>query len=405
MSWRKHSVTFRQLIQLTALAVCIPVLAATAEAAKLTVKVVQSVEQSPRPVIQGATVCYRKADTPNAPVLAAKKTDSGGVAEFVDVPEGTYNVSMVANGFNGKTERVVIRGIDVAPVWALAPGQDTSGITCPATTSPQLTVSATVNIDRPPPKILSFKLSNGAESTTHQALTLKATFDRTPKFYRVAETAPTSPRWTVYNADLNGMFVFTLSDKGSDNFGTRDVYLQVKSEDGKLSEVAHLSIELKPVPVIRTFTGTQLKEVLKYAKQQGFEFSGRFIVGSNNCTDDAGYNIYGVSIDVPGVMVSTDIYDAKVYEASFFAGRRLNNHWTMKAPEFSPSSRLGFWKDPYTKYLIIKVPTSQSPSFVVQLNIAPYRENPAPCTPVELLLKSITLEGPRDLDWREAFKQ
>lgn len=404
MNSRKQNVTFRQLIRLTALAVCIPVLAVTAEAAKLRVKVVQSVDQIPRPVIQGATVCYREADTPNAPVLGMKKTDSGGVAEFVDVPEGTYNVSMIANGFKGKTERVVIRGTDVAPAWALAPGQDTSGITCPATTSqPQLTVSATVNIDRPAPKILSFKMYNGAESTTNRALTLKATFDRTPKFYRAGETAQTSATWTVYDAEVNGMIGFTLSDKGSDNFGKRDVYLQVKSEDGKLSEVAHLSIELKPVPVVRTFSGAQLKEVLKYARQQGFEFGGRFIVGGNPCGPNEETHIYGVSIDVPGVNVGISSDNLpKVYEASFFIGRQLNNHWTMKAPEFSKS--VG-WRDPYTKYLIIKAPTSQSPSFTVQLNIAPYPDIVAPCESVELILKSISLQGPRDQDWREAFKK
>src|SRR5688500_10762594 len=167
MSWKRSGVMGWRWAALAALAICLPVLAVTAEAAKLKVKVVQSVDEIPRPIIQGATVCYRKADTANAPVLGLKTTDANGVADFGDVPEGIYNVSMVASGFKSRTERVVMRGTENAPAWALEPGQDTSGITCPVLTL-QLMATATtasMNIDYLAPKILTFEVNDGAEST------------------------------------------------------------------------------------------------------------------------------------------------------------------------------------------------------------------------------------------------
>src|SRR5688500_15275915 len=192
MSWKRSNVIRWWLVRIAALTICISVLAVTAEAAKLKVKVVQSVDEIPRPVIQGATVCYRTADTASAPVLGTKKTDANGVADFGDVPEGTYNVSMVASGFKSRTERVVMRGAENAPAWALEPGQDTSGITCPTLALQlQSMATATLKIDHPAPKILTFKVNDGAESTNSRQVTLKATFDRTPKFYRAGETEQT----------------------------------------------------------------------------------------------------------------------------------------------------------------------------------------------------------------------
>src|SRR5688572_12680978 len=233
MSWNRSSVIRWRLARLAALTICIPILAVTAEAAKLKVRVVQSVDEIPRPVIEGATVCYRKADTANAPVLATKKTDANGVADFGDVPEGTYNVSMVAGGFKSRTERVVMRATDNAPAWALEPGQDTSGITCPVLTLQLMATAttATMNIDYLAPKILTFEVNDGAESTNSRQVTLKATFDRRPKFYRAGETEQTAATWTEYPS--NGSMTFTMRDKKNDSFGERDVYLQSKLRTAK----------------------------------------------------------------------------------------------------------------------------------------------------------------------------
>ena len=407
MSCKRSSVIGWRWARLAVLTMFISLLAFTAEAAKLRVKVVQSVDQIPRPILQGATVCYRKANTPNAPILGTKMTDANGIADFGEVAEGDYDVLLTAPNFKGDVERLFMRSIDASPIYAIEPGQDTSGITCPTLAlQVQSMATATFKIDHPAPKILTFKVNDGAESTTSRQVTLKATFDRTPKFYRAGETEQTAATWTEYPS--NGSMTFTMRDKKNDSFGERSVYLQIKTEDGKRSEVAHDTIKLVPILIDRTFTGSQLKEVLKYAERQGFKVSGKFLSGKNDCGPTEGALIYGASIELPGANVSMDpgVNLAKIYEASFFTERQLNANWTMKSPLFS---KAGNWRDPYARYTVTKSPNAESPSFTVQLNIATYPSGfsyvLAPCGEVGVILKSITLTGPQDLDWREAFKK
>lgn len=408
MSWKRANVIHWWFVRMAALTVCLSVLAVTVEAAKLRVKVVQSVDEIPRPILQGATVCYRRAHTPNAPILGTKMTDSNGIADFGEVAEGDYDVLLTAPNFKGEVERLFMRSVDASPTFAIDPGQDTSGITCPTLAlQVQSMATATFKIDHPAPQILTFKVNDGAESTTSRQVTLKATFDRTPKFYRAGETDRTAATWTEYPS--NGSMTVTLRDKKNDSFGERDVYLQIRTEDGKKSEVAHDTIKLVPILSDRTFTGAQLKEVLKYALDQGFKVSGKFLAGKNDCGPTVGALIYGASIELPGANVSLDpaVNLAKIYEASFLTERHLNAHWTLKSPLFS---KAGSWRDPYARYTVTKSPNAESPSFTVQLNIAPYPQGPfepliAPCGEVGVILKSITLSGPMDLDWREAFKK
>ena len=409
MSCKRSSVIGWRWARLAVLTMFISLLAFTAEAAKLRVKVVQSVDQIPRPILQGATVCYRKAHTPNAPILGTKMTDANGIADFGEVAEGDYDVLLTAPNFKGEVERLFMRSTDASPIYAIEPGQDTIGITCPMLSLQVQSMStATLRIDQPAPKILTFKVNDGAESTTSRQVTLKATFDRTPKFYRAGETEQTAATWTEYPS--NGSMTFTLRQKGNDSFGERDVHLQIKTEDGKKSEVAHDTIKLVPILSDRVFTGAQLKEVLQYAKKQGFGVSGKFLAGKNDCDPNVGARIYGASIELPGANLSIDpgVNLAKIYEASFFTGgSQLNSNWTMKSPQFS---KAGNWRDPYARYTVTKSPNGQSPSFTVQLNIATYPQNVfgvsmAPCGEVGVILQSITLGGPQDLDWREAFKK
>jgi hypothetical protein len=439
-----------QGMRLAALIICISALATTANATKLTVVVVSA---STNQDVVGARVCVGTQ-------LAQFKYGVGVVAaignqEF-NIPNDvtTVHVTVSRQGYQGQLAQINLSttGDDIRRTARFELTEGSGGPTCNAVPAPAL------SIPQIPITINSFQINGGQSSTTDRIVNLDVSYSGTVTHYQVSESSdfsgaswkemPASGNQRTYNFDAYAINVpvsvssssrrtgpttsaplrpvQVITKPSAEKYGTKTLYFRLKNAEfisGKRSD----AIELKPKLKQYFVSGDELKELLKYAKEEGFSFDSS-LTGESKCTP--GFD--GVDFEIPGMKLAayaecdlgigpkpTILVYTKVLKTTFFGGRMLNAFWRMS--EFVRFEQNELWNEALSSdssFSTTKRPNGNDPSFAVEFK---FTRKPLEypvytfttiaacqalrCRQASIQLMSLSLEGPEDDNWVDPNKK
>jgi hypothetical protein len=444
-----------QGMRLAALIVCISALATTAKATTLQVKVV-SASTSLR--IEGVRVCVGTSTSPFKYGAALAGIGNQPSPEFT-IPNDvtTFNITVSKGGYQGQLKQLNLSmtGDDVrwSEVFRLTEGS--GGPTCNAVPAQP------PSIPQIPIAINSFQINGGQSSTTDRIVRLDVSYSGTATHYQVSESSgfsgaswkelPGIPNQPTYNFDgyeINVPVSISSSTRrtgpttsaplrpvqvitkpSAEKYGTKTLYFRLKNAEfiaGKRSD----AIELKPKLRQYFISGDELKELLKYAKEQGFSFDSS-LEGESKCT--AGFD--GIDFEIPGMKIAAyaECYlgvrpnilfpevpqrYTRVLNTTFFGARMLNAFWRMSEHvSFGPKE---LWDEPSSSgfFNTTKRASITDPSFTVEFKFTRMPQvypvyNLAikgaclakRCMQASIQLMSLSLEGPEDDNWVDPNKK
>ena len=250
----------------------------------------------------------------------------------------------------------------------------------------QRTTPAMRPVDLGPPKVVSFKINNGAANTNNRTVTLNNVTERATLFCASERPDLQGAYWK----SMHSAPQFTLS-RGN---GKKRVYFQLADPQGRKSPIVSDTINLSTVP-------TATKSPRKTFTINGHDFyNTATLYGYNSYAHKKSWNatceILASGGDSPQVLVSTGKSANAIgstCDFSLFEGTLKNN---FKYKDFSPGK---FSSDPNkASTKLTKKPSAGSSS--VNFKYHGWAES---FNRTFMTIHNITLEGPANLSWDRAF--
>jgi len=432
----------RRLTYLTAIVICLGAFAATNKATTLKVVVVKGTTTEE---LSGVRVCVGAVTAPIKYGAAVTGTDGQLSPEF-QIPNDVRAVTVVVSkqGYQGQSSQLSfnITGNDIRRNIRLNLIEGTGGPSCNVVTG------GAPPIPQIPITISNFQINGGQSSTSDRIVNLDLTYNGIPTEYQVSESSdftgavwkPMQSTQITYNFDLlirtanigtptrtgpitGGASAPTPAAK---KYGTRTLYFRLRNPDfvsGKRSD----TIELKPKLKVYSLTGNELKEMLIFAKEQGFSFDRRVVTSPDyGCLID----LDGIDFVVPGIRLTaygqcdlgvgikpTMLIHTNTVTVTFFGGRTLNPNWSvLQNPVFAPKD---LWDKaaPDSSFKVTKKPSRSDPSFTVEFKFTRKIEAfpiytattvlacKGMCDKASIQLISLSLEGPEDDNWVDSNRK
>lgn len=310
--------------------------------------------QNNTPIVQ-ANLCF----VLSTQTIGGKQTNQSG--EFnATLPVGVVTLHIYKEGFANIREDISItNGVNLVRQFHLSPG----------TSTPLPPGCGTYGTTIPGPsgfiRITDFNVVGGT-NTTNPILSLRATVDRDPQFYRITEFTPEEryPQdsfnparafntknvpWQPipvgqmardHGPHLSGGVLSLHFHLNAEDFGTHFVYLEVMlNQFGGISDPKAVGVVLAPTTIkTYTLTGDALDRFVQQSRQRGYRF--------DRSSDVVTYNVDN-SVCPPGSR--SDFMpppgrdrnsNSAVYEAregfEVFIGPDLNPFWKVKSIHFLP---------------------------------------------------------------------
>jgi hypothetical protein len=262
---------------------------------------------------------------------------------------------------------------------------------------------------RTAPRITSFKLNNGAASTTSRTVTLNNTVEGQVSEYRASaradylegslwkpySTAPT------YELNVDSMTPDWLPD--STKIFHCQIFFQVRYKP-----VGKLPFASEPIVSVQVFDAIDyivparehtvpVGEAIQYTRNEGYSSSGQAADPNSDCALNAHFDgplilqTFGKPIPLIG-----GTYGAKA-DFKLFEGRRLNPRWKFKKISVNDTncSGIGGQRNGYSKLLWPRADTDD-----ITIRLHTWCEGNHIC---EVILVTLTLWGPGDGHWKHAF--
>lgn len=251
----------------------------------------------------------------------------------------------------------------------------------PVDTSPRLI--DTTKTSSTGPVVMSVAINAGAASTASTRVTLNMSVQNAA-YYRASEnSAFTGASWQSWT--ITAVPPFDLSPGN----GTKTVYVQVKNAAGTISPTASDTITLNaPARQQYTISGA---DAYTFSQTQGFKFSTKL----ENAATQEGY----IRVDGSTLALYTTGKPFKVFGARcdfvLFDGRELKDGWTFVS--YNARSEAGI--STKSSYRVDERPMAGSRT--VRFRIHLWTD---PESWIFYVLQNLTLEGPANADWREAFR-
>jgi len=294
-----------------------------------------------------------------------------------------------------------------------------------AATSLLIALGAVTTAAQTAPTINSFTIDNGAAETTSDAVTLRFTYTNPSGIgmpiahYRIRYKSPTQADFFAFGQWLTGpqgmpTLSMTLARNGSAPIpGEHRYQLQLRDASGTVSSTAAASIRRvvaasAPPPVLfdtYRVSGSQVAELVRLARQKGFQFAALPANGNTTCKIEDQANkvtlviherTYGIELPKP------------VCRFRAFEGRSLQPNWHQQTVTVAPAFPNFAARSSWVFEQPVK-PAGRDPSFVLHATITQVR---GPALPLWLSwmvvasheLKEIVLTGPSGKTWRQAFE-
>ncbi len=468
--------SMRFAMHLVALVVFLFTLVAKTEASTLVIGVKKTGADE---YITGAKVCVGSASSAFMYGVVFTGASNQPLPTF-EIPNNVATVSVIVtkDGYQGLRQTVSLSrsGQSVTRQILLRLTEGSGGPTCNAVPAPTNNVPvASPTVPQIPIAINSFQINSGQASTTDRIVRLDVTYSGVPTHYQVSESVdfagaswkaiPGSGNQPTHNFDLHTINVPTsgptrrtepvtvplrqgqvITRPSAEKYGQKTLHFRLKNAEftsGKRSD----TIELKPKLKRYYVNGAELKELVNYAKDQGFTFNSNVTEGSNNdpcfntgARDFAGHPGFQQGFDSEiaamkvmahaecdlGVGPKATVYvHPKKLKTTFFGGRDLNAFWRIKG---NPVFERGLlWNEATTdsSWSITKLPANHDPSFIVEFSFTrKAREYPVYgakdilicksgfCDPASIRFLIVELEGPEEDNWidpnrkwKNAFRQ
>jgi len=245
-------------------------------------------------------------------------------------------------------------------------------------------------VDLGPPKVVSFKINNGAATTNSRTVKLNNVTERATLFC----ASERSDLQGAYWKRMHSAPQFTLS--GGD--GAKTVYFQVADPQGRKSPIVRYTINLSTVPIAtksprKTFTidGNDFYNTAavygynSYAHKKSWNATCKISIGA---PDNFGNVISVKTGGIHNAIGSTCDY-------SLFEGTLKNN---FKYKDFTPGNRPYSSDSNKASTTLTKKPSPGSTS--VNFKYHGWAES---FQATSMAINNITLEGPANLSWDRAF--
>lgn len=241
-------------------------LTAAAAAAELAVVVPDQATDAP---VAGVAVCPGTGDEGRAP-----RTDAQGSVVSAGVSPGISTALVSADGNDTVARELRVPATGAQETSRPQSGSDPSGAAMQGIRGTP--ADATQLQIEPAPRILSFEINGGARVTTSRDVTLTATFDRQPMFYRAAEgdEIRNAPWLRTPQGRFQVDFTLVRPSRVAP-FGTRTVSLEVKPgpDEASISPPSEQGIVLAPART-RSYvlTGVAAAGFVEEARRHGAQF-------------------------------------------------------------------------------------------------------------------------------------
>lgn len=207
---------------------------------------------------------------------SSKLTNSQGQVNFSGVPAQRHRLLVSKTGFEHLDQSFTVSGDLSVPVQ-LREGTSTPPFIGACLSALTPIPGQTLEFVIPPIRVTNFRVDGGSsQTTTNRTVTLTATFDRAPGFFRVGETTDLSNSvWRQFNPGTPMTYNLNAADDRGVAFGLRKIYFQaaVTANTGISSRV-DASVTLAPEQIsIRTLTGADLQQFLSRALDAGYNFT------------------------------------------------------------------------------------------------------------------------------------
>ena len=357
---------------------------------------------------------------------SSKLTNSQGRVSFSGVPAQRHRLLVSKTGFEHRDESFTVSGDLSLPV------QLREGTSSPPTIGAcfnSLTPipGQTLELSILPIRVTNFRVDGGSsQTTTNRTVTLTATFDRAPGFFRVGETTDLSNSvWQQFNPGTPMTYKLIAIDPRGVAFGLRKIYFQaaVTANTGISSRV-DASVTLAPDQIsIRTLTGAELQQFLSRALDAGYNFTAggsirKLFEGSNSRS----FGDAGCLRDTPEMALVPDFFGGFRYVQDdtirIFEGQALNAFWKITdvgvtprpdhgssvVESMSPPSTQGVQQLPFRTVVIrseTKVKQQElfggpGPACTTSLNNFRIKLIPP-------MITSLTISGPSNLNVKDAL--
>ncbi|MGD9906061.1 MAG: hypothetical protein AB7U83_21525 [Vicinamibacterales bacterium] len=277
-----------------------------------------------------------------------------------------------------------------------------------------------------PPSITAFTINNGAAETTSDTVTLRFTYTNPAAIgqpiaqYRLRYKPPTMTAWLAFGQWLTGpmgtpTLSMTLARNGTTPIAGEHRYqLQIRDVKGQVSGTAEAVIRRVlpggsgPAPtLLQTYrvTGSQVAELVRLARQKGFQFAALPVNGNSSCSADEQTNrvVLEVHERTRGIEVPKPTCRFRMFE-----GRSLTAGWRQATVALAvPGDVL-----PADSSWVFEQPLKAAgtdPSFVLYATVTELRGPPLPLSIPWMLraireVREIVLTGPAGKTWRQAFE-
>lgn len=286
-------------------------------------------------------------------------------------------------------------------------------------------VGVTVASTQAAPTITSFTINNDAPETASDAVTLRFAYTNPSGIgqpiaqYRMRYKSPTQADFFPFGQWLTGpqgmpALAMTLARNGTAPIpGEHRYQLQLRDSRGTMSSTAEARIRrvaaagaATPAPVLlQTYrvTGSQVAELVRLARQRGFQFAALPANGNTTCHIEDQANLVVFRLNVRGV--PSDFAPKPTCRFRAFEGRHLQPNWRLAGVTLGePPNHL----DLGSRWVFEQPlkPSGRDASFVL------YAEETAPRQPVGLLainmpartIGELRFTGPSGKTWRNAFE-
>jgi hypothetical protein len=233
------------------------------------------------------------------------------------------------------------------------------------------------------PAVTSFVINGGAASATATRVTLNLAVQNASSFRASENSAFTGAVWQTWS--ITAVPSFDLSAGN----GTKTVYVQVKNPAGTVSPTASdtITLNIPPTPA-RAEYRIAGPEAYGFSRSQGFRFSSK-------CEDPVTQQAY---FDTDGVCKANGREGGLLFGARadfvLYDGRELREGWVFKSYDAYTGPLQDGWG-----YTVNERPTAGSRTIRFRIHMWANRGRFA-----EYSVKYLTLEGPANMDWREAFR-
>jgi hypothetical protein len=241
------------------------------------------------------------------------------------------------------------------------------------------------------PAITSFVINGGAASATANRVTLNIAAQNASSFRASENSAFTGAAWQTWS--ITAVPPFDLSAGN----GTKTVYVQVKNPAGTVSPTVSDTITLNASPPpTRSEYRIGAGDAYEFSQLQGFKFSSAC---GDSITQEARISYGGTpwpgsnSIILKAHGKPWDLFGARC-DFVLFDGRELKEGWVFKSYDaVAESGNVG------SSYTVNERPTAGSRTIRFRIHLWCDKDYQA-----QYYITRITLEGPANIDWREAFK-